>query len=103
MEQVIGDIYTAKPGLDTLVINSNGHWYPHVIVAFSPGGRLPLHLSIVLQLIPMPEMLPMLLSLPMPLPLTSMSMDPALRLEQRKVLMGPDHLELALYPTLSTL
>lgn len=32
-----------------------------------------------------------------------MSMDPALRLEQRKVLMGPDHPELGLYPEMSTL
>lgn len=68
-----------------------------------PSLQLPLHLSIVLQLTPMPEMLPMVLSPPMPLPLPSMSMDPALRLEQRKVLMGPDHPEQGLYPEISTL
>lgn len=72
-----------------------------------PSLQLPLHLhlSIVLQLTPMPEMLPMLLSPPTPLPLPSMTMDPALRLKQRKVLMvlGPDHPELGLYPEMSTL
>lgn len=45
------------------------------------------------------EMLPMLLSPPMPLPLPSMSMDPALRLEQRKVfkVLGSDSLVSILY------
>ena len=52
----------------------------------------------------MPEMLPVLLSPLMPLPLASMKMK-ALRLEQGKVLMvlGPDHPELGLYPEMSTL
>lgn len=74
-----------------------------------PSLQLPLHLhlSIVLQLTPMPEMRPMLISPPMPLPLPSMSMDPALRLEQRKVLMvqGPDlsSAPLGLFPEMSQL
>jgi len=51
------------------------------------------------------EMLPMLLSPPMPLPLPSMSMDPALRLEPNKVfkVLGSDHLEQGLYPQMSIL
>lgn len=51
------------------------------------------------------EMLPMLLPLPMPLPLLPMSMGPALRPDQRKVLMvlGLDHPEPGLDPEMSTL
>lgn len=44
----------------------------------------------------------MLLSPPMPLPFSLISMDPAIRLEQRQVLKGPDPPELGLYPKMST-
>lgn len=62
-------------------------------IGMYPDGRLVLLLLlmlmgkkvVLLRCLYLYEMLPMLLSPPMPLPLPSMSMDPALRLEQRSL------------------